>query len=439
MRRLITLTLLILLVAPTTAHASIFDIYGYNPRGIAMGGAMTAAVNDFTAAYYNPGALTVPKKVILGIGWTATFPRLKINRQTRNPDFPNIIPSKFVSGLTLGVLFPIGGPLRNKLAFGFGLYFPTTKLIRAEGLEPQSPQFYSYQSSPEKLIVLASIAYEPWRYISFGVGIQVLARILGDVSLNVDVLNDQLQSSDISVEVIPTANVVAGIHARPFPQLSIGVSYRAALALTYRLPARMAFGSPITLNLDIGGTMLYAPHQINFGVAYHFLKPQLTLALDFNYAIWATAPDPSPQLKVDVGGSLLDGLGLGSAVDIGSTTPPIKMRFRNTLTVRIGAEYGPLPWLKLRAGYFYRPTPVPNQSQAYNYLDNDSHGISFGVSFTIANPLEVHRRPFTIDLATQFLLLPNRTALKSDPNDPVGNLSHSGAVYSLAIALRHDF
>ncbi|MCA9520525.1 MAG: hypothetical protein KC609_06115, partial [Myxococcales bacterium] len=105
-----------------------FDIYGFDPRGMAMGGAMTAAVNDYSATYYNPGALTVPKRIILSLGFTSSFPKLRINRSVANPDFPSITPG-FFSGITLGVLFPIGGPIKNKLAFGFSLYFPTNKIV----------------------------------------------------------------------------------------------------------------------------------------------------------------------------------------------------------------------------------------------------------------------------------------------------------------------
>ncbi|MCA9521521.1 MAG: outer membrane protein transport protein, partial [Myxococcales bacterium] len=270
-------------------------------------------------------------------------------------------------------------------------------------------------------------------------GIQVLAKLFGDVGLTIDVLNDQLTKSNITVEVIPTANFTAGILVRPFKALRIVVTYRASLALNFKLPAALRLGDPISLNLDISGTVLYTPHQFSFGASYHFEKPRLTIAVDFLYALWSRAPDPSPQLKVDVGGTLLDGLGLANAIDIGRSTPSIKMRFRNTLTYRIGVEYGPLTWLRVRAGYFYRPTPVPSQTQAYNYLDNDVHAISAGLSFTFANPLEVHRRPVSIDVSGQVLLMPSKTSLKTDPLDPVGNLSYSGAVFTMAISLRHDF
>ncbi|MBL8955450.1 MAG: hypothetical protein JNK82_32040, partial [Myxococcaceae bacterium] len=50
-RGLAVLALVATAAAPAPAKADIFDTFGFGPRGTAMGSAMTAEANDYTAAY----------------------------------------------------------------------------------------------------------------------------------------------------------------------------------------------------------------------------------------------------------------------------------------------------------------------------------------------------------------------------------------------------
>ena len=57
------------LLAASTAHATIYDTYGFGPRATAMGGAMTADARDFTAVFYNPALLVERKDVDFGFSF----------------------------------------------------------------------------------------------------------------------------------------------------------------------------------------------------------------------------------------------------------------------------------------------------------------------------------------------------------------------------------
>jgi hypothetical protein len=349
-----------------------------------------------------------------------------------------VLPRAF-SGFTLGALTPFGGLLDNRVAFGITAYLPANNLIRAEGLDPQRPQFYAYQSLPDKFNILGALAYKPVDWLSLGLGFQVLANLDGDVRLELDVLNHTYERADIVVKVKPKANLTAGLLFMPTDELRVGVAWRGELDLFYRLPVTAELGSPLRLAIDVSETVLYQPHQIAFGISYRLADPDLLLSADLVWSLWSMAPDPSPHVSLDVGGSLIDGLGLGETLDVNTAGRTLELGFVDTLSPRFGLEYTPIRWMTLRGGYLYRPTPAPRQTGATNYLDNDAHGASLGLAFTFSDPLDVHPNPVVLEAGNQLTILSRRTVFKASESDPVGDLSHGGLVYSVGISVSHSY
>lgn len=447
------LVLAALLAAPA-ARASIFDLYGFNARGISMGGALTPLADDYTATFYNPAAIVRTKQITFGAGFMLTVPSLSVGRSvaiclegpsacgsTYGPaysDRETVLPGPF-SGVTLGWLFPFGGVLQNKLAFAFAAYLPVGNLIRAEGLDPQTPQFYMYQNLPDQLVILASLAWEPFDWLSVGLGMQVLANVFGDARFDLDIVNGTLERQDFTVELRPKAAAIAGIHVIPIPNLRIGLTYRQAIGLEFGLPADIDAGRVAGLGLDVAGNVLYTPHQINTGVSYTFEDARVTVSAEVDVALWSLAPDPSPRVEVDFGGDLLEAFGLEDAVDIATEAPPVELHFKDTVTPRVGVEWEPVYWFRLRGGYHFRPSPAPRATGSSSYLDNDVHAFSLGAAFIIDDPLGVHRNPVSIEIGNQLGWLPRRTVRKDNRSDPVGDLEHGGLTYSLGLSVNHAY
>ncbi|GMV41975.1 MAG: hypothetical protein AMXMBFR64_36910 [Myxococcales bacterium] len=444
MRRLAAL--IVALAAP--AQASVYDSYGANPRGMSMGQALISAVTDYTATWYNPAALTMLGQMSFGLGFQASFPFVDVERGRAvctgsdcgagTSPFDSVLPEPF-SGFTLGVLTPFGGIFENRVAFGISAYLPANNLIRAEGLDPQRPQFYALQSLPDKFNVLGGLAYRPVDWFSFGIGFQVLANLDGAVDLKLDVLNHAFERADIVVRVKPKANLTAGLLFEPVPGLRLGAVWRGELDLSYDLPVQADIGAAIQLKIGVSETVLFQPHQVGFGVSYALDEPRLLLSADLVWSLWSRAPDPSPHVSLDVAGTLVEGLGIGSTLDVNTAGRTIDMGFVDTLSPRFGVEYTPVYWFTVRGGYFFRPTPAPRQTGATNYLDNDSHGGSLGFAFTFEDPLEVHRTPIVLELGNQLTALSRRTVRKADRDDPVGDLSHGGLVYSVGVSVSHNY
>lgn len=436
MLRLITALALVAL-APA-ARANIFDVYGMGARGIAMGGAQTSTVDDYSATFYNPAALARVKKIVFGGGFVFTQPQLTIRRASSESDIEAVIPDAF-SGFHLGWVFPFGGALEDKLAAGVAFYVPTINLVRAQALDPQTPQFYMYQNLPDQLMILLSLAYEPVEWLSFGLGVQVLADVFGEAAFEVDIVNGTFERSNLTVELLPSAAATAGLHLGPFEGLRLGLAWRQEHALEFGLPAAIAADQTVALGLTVGGTVLYTPHTINLGASYRVESIGLTASVEVDYQLWSRAPDPSPAVGIDVGGGVLEAFGLGSALDIGTDQPPIDLGFRDTLTPRIGLEWEAAEWTRLWAGYFYRPTPAPRSTGPFNYLDNDVHAFSLGAAFTFNDPFTDETRPISVQLGSSLGWLPRRTIVKENRDDPVGDLEHGGLTLSLNVTVNHSF
>ncbi len=420
------------------ASGSTFDVFGFHPRGLALGGAMSAPVDDYTATYYNPAAITVPKQVSFGAGLTLTTPLLAVDRIRQDPDFPTVLPDTH-AGVSFGWLYPLGGIFKDKLALSIAGYLPATRIVRVEGIDPQLPQFYMYQNLQDKLLLQGAVAWEVTPWLSVGGGVQILADLVGHAELNLNVLNGSFRRTDLSVELQPSTSPMLGVHLRPARGLAIGLTWRGSTSLSFDLPVLVTEGEALALAIEVAQTVLWAPDQLTFGVSYEVDDLDLLVTTEATYAQWSRAPDPSPRLSADFSGGLVDALGLGQAIDISTRANPVELGFVDTLVGRVGVEWRGLPWLRARGGYFFRPTPAPRQTGWTAYLDNDAHVVSGGVGFVFDDPLEVHPNPVEVDLAAQWTVLARRTLYRDDPRDPVGDMSHGGSVLTFSVALSHRY
>ncbi len=420
------------------ARASVFDVYGFTPRARGLGNAQVADADDFTATFYNPALLTRRKQVNVGAGYLATFPKLTIDRRYAadfQKEIGNELPESF-NGIHMGALFPLGGLFGNRVALGVGVYLPLLRLLAADSVEAQVPQFYRYEALPDKFVVLASIAFEPVDWLSMGGGVQVLASLDGEIDLGVELTNRRLVRRQLLVEIFPTAAPVLGVAVRPTADLRLGFAYRGAIQLDYALPGTIDIDDLISLDLTLKGTVLYTPDIYSLGAAWTLPSQSTVFTGEISYARWSQAPDPSPRVALDVEGSLVEGLGAGERIDI-SSGAPVDLAFGDVVELKAGVEHRPHRAWALRAGYTWRPSPAPTPDRAFNYIDGDAHLLAGGFGFTFADPLEVRQNPVTLDFVYQATIMAP-VVVKKQAGDPVGDYTAGGAVHSLGIAFRHD-
>ncbi len=423
--------LIALLAGAGVARASVFDTYGFGARGAAMASAQAAAAEDFSAVYYNPAALTVHKRPHVGTAVTIVAPSVSVQREatTAGPAIERPDPN---AGVTVGLLFPLGGKIENRFALALGAYLPTVQVTRVDARDERTPQFYRYEALPDKIVVAPAVAFEAHRTISFGLGLQVVGSLDGAADVELDLLGRRFTRKTLSVDVDTATGLTAGLLVRPSDGLRLGLSWREALALDYHLRTSIDIKDVGALDADISGTSLYTPGQLTAAVAWS-PRVDLTLALDVVYARWSEAPDPTARFDVT-----LDGAPLGQGA-LEAESVPVALGAEDTLSPRLGVEWRPVPVVALRAGYQLSPTPLPAQTERTNYIDSTAHQLAVGAGYAFADPLAIHASPLTIDAAAQWTHLSAREHHKRAEGDAMGDFSAAGELFAFTVTLRHDF
>jgi long-chain fatty acid transport protein len=109
-------------------------------------------------------------------------------------------------------------------------------------------------------------------------------------------------------------------------------------------------------------------------------------------------------------------------------------RFSDTFQERVGLEQRFFPeadWLEsfaMRAGWYYEPSPTPNQDGVWNILDNDKHVFSTGFGLRIDRVLGIIKTPINLDGHFQLhYLIPQTIDNDDDPAYP--EIKTGGFVY----------
>ncbi len=444
MRHLAVVAALLTLWPVSALASGPFELFGFNPRAKAMGGAQTTAANDYTAAFYNPALLTRRESLNFGASIHLVYPNAHIELAEPlaedSPYQPNLPQPE--AGLAVGIDFPVGGKLADHLALGIGIYLPAFEISRVRIPDPAVPHYYLYENGPSRMEVMPAVAVRWFDWLSTGVGLRATGALVGPTNYRIDPVAGTVGRREFDTGlryvIAPTLGLVLG----PFWGVRVGAAYRGSLAMPIDFPTHIEIdGLQASTDIKFSAINIYSPHTASVGISWELLESALVLSLDLQYQRWSDAPDPSVQFLIDAEGEDLDRLGIGDSLDIpapgmGRDVVP---GFQDTYTPRLGVEYAPIDMLRVRAGYFFQPSHVPDQTSGSNYVDNSAHVLSSGVGVVVADPLEFFARPITIDASASVHVLAERAVSKIDGNDPVGDWSAGGQLYDFAISIMYDY
>ena len=428
---------LLLVAWPAPAQAGLFDVIGSGARPLGMGNAMVAEADGVAATFYNPAALSRSRVTHFTAGWQLTVPSLEIAREGPvRAGFETVEPESF-AGWSLALAVPLGEAPGRRGGLGATLFLPSGRLLRAAAWDAGQPQLHAYEHLADKLTLALAGAWEVLPGVSIGAGVQILADIIGDIEVDADLVSRRFSSRETFVELVPAAAPTGGLLVEPRPGLRLGACWRAPLSMDYDIPARIDLGEVLAVGVRLSGVALYTPLQVTAGGAWDVGDSGWTLAVDATWADWSEAPDPAPRLELDLGGELLEGTGLSEALDVGMGAGPVDPGMSDTVTPRLGVEYRASPELAVRAGYAFRPTPLPIQAGTTNYVDSHAHVASVGAALTL--PAAASGRPVTLEAAAQWVAHQARETRKVDPADPVGDYTASGSLLTVSAEVRFDY
>jgi long-chain fatty acid transport protein len=433
--------LLALALLERVAHGNPVDAFGLGSRASAMSSAVTAAVDDSSANYYNPAALVRGDRLLLDIGYRYSQPILNLNGRDVGVDASR--------GFSVGLVAPTAlGKFR--FAFGLAVFIPDQRLYRIRSLPFSQPRFVYYDNRIQRMLLSANLAIQIIPGLYIGGGLSFMSRTSGTLGLkgnvSVPVPDDSQLVSQLNVDLLGVRYPQFGILWQATRNLTFGVSYRHSFTLeveqTFRIAGSVGNSGlpPIVENgyFQTQGLVLdlFQPWQITAGVAARMHR-RVLVTFDLTFARWSEFRQPAQNTSIDYDIGMFNG-----AVKVSPPRIFPSPGFSDIVIPRLGVEWraraGERLSIDVRGGYSYEPTPAPVQAEEMNLVDNDKHTFSTGVGLEIGR-LGVLSRPISIDAHFAVTYLPARAHQKLVANDVVGDYTSSGVVPSLGLTLRLRF
>jgi long-chain fatty acid transport protein len=419
------------------ASAQAPDLVGFGARGAALGGAVSGDVQGGAANYYNPAGIVRGDRVALEFGYFRTIGEFEINGYDSGIDS--------VSGLLVGAAIPGEiGPLR--FAFGVGLHLPDGRVSRSRTLPREQPRWEFYDNRPHRAYIAANVAIRPLDWLLIGGGIGFQARSANELTLRGEL---HALAPETSTFLEHEANVslrtlrfpIAGIQILPHERVSIGLAYRGQIGILNDLDAAVrgsitGVGEPIPafLSIETEAVNVFMPHQLSLGVTVDPLD-ELRIGVELTWVRWSdyrSAIGASDVvLDLDVPPALA---GIIRVPDMIASTRMVPAEFEDRIVPRLGIEATPLRnddvTLQGRFGYVFESTPVPEQRQLTNLVDNDRHAFSLGAGVRFTDLAPFIAGALTLDLEAQLSIIPERLTEKSTLVTTIGDYRASGMLWN---------
>ena len=310
-------------------------------RGVGLSNALTAGVNDASAVYYNPAALSeVNGDSILASG---TYINIINSVENSGQNAVNKRDDNFLASLFANYHIP-----GTDLTVGMGSYTP---FGLATTYERDFTRFAAERSELKTIFVTPAAAWSPSKYFSIGGGLSfVHASALFSRSLCFNSLACTFAPGvgEGRIRLTDTDDAFTynlGALIKPTENWKFGLSYRARTDLRFR-------GADVKFGGVLGGTPpakanvnpFPLPPVINAGVFWQ-ITPNWGAEFVYEYARWSEFK----SLKATFLSGPLPGFNL-------------PQDWKNTSTLRLGSYYDLTQNVELRGGIGIEESPIPNRT-----------------------------------------------------------------------------
>jgi long-chain fatty acid transport protein len=386
-----------------------FALTGVGSRATALGGAFRGLADDPTAMYWNPAGLAFLEGNSVDLGGTFILPSAKW--ENNGPVFTNIDGYTATEYEAESKLHPFPSLFLTmakhpKLKYGFGAYVPYGLGTTWDAYEPPA-YLAGFTDFPQNEMMSSiaiidfhpTVSYQILPFLSAGAGVSVMYGMidlanLRFTSLTVPVAMDLPTTTDLSGSGIGIGGNL-GLIFKPMRNLSIGVSGKIPTDIVMSGDIEAYTWIPPTTKLggtsDIEAT-LKLPGEAGIGFSY-MVTPKWTVNLDYAYTMW----DRLEKVVVDLDDPLTVSPTPG---DPQLTSAELPFMWENTSRVSLGTEYA-LGCNKLRLGFFYDQTPIPESTQTPTLSDiSPKLSYNFGLGRNIG--------PIGLDLNVQYVMFSER-------------------------------
>jgi long-chain fatty acid transport protein len=424
------------------ARANPLDVFGFGSRETAMGGAVSADVNDFSACYYNPAGLARARGLEVSVGYFRADHALTMNGRNSGVD-P-------VSGMSGGAVVP-GSLFAVPFAIGVGFHLPDRWLTRVRALPQDQPRWELYDNRNQRLWfgVDAAVSPLPWLQVGGGITFMAATKATLDISGHLDLFQptDSSLRHQVDADLTLIAYPSFGLRAEASKQLAFALVYRGQFSMDLNVTAGVSAGAGIsragditTLNLLLASETVdaFLPQQVVAGVSWQPLE-SLHANLDATWVNWGAYIPPVSHTTTTLNVPPPAG---GWPAGIKPPTAPaptlvLPIEVHDVVVPHLGVEWRALAtptWEGfLRGGYEYARSPIGSQTGETNYVDRDRHSVSAGLGFRIIAPGALLPGDVRFDAHAQLSVLPTQTTSKSNPSDLVGNYTAGGHIWNVGL------
>jgi long-chain fatty acid transport protein len=299
------------------------------------------------------------------------------------------------------VPLPFGGILRDRVAIGLGFFTPFDRIVRGRILYPETPQFLLADRT-QSVAVQAGLGLGLGYGVRLGGGFAALAALSGSVLVATG--PDGRVGTTVEDTLVASYGPIVGASVDVGESYRVGVTFRGKLEGRFNVVIRVRdLGSVVVPPLNVSGVAQYDPLQVAAEVAR--VKGPWRVALGATYKRWSAYPGPNeatvrcPKADPDT----------GEALESCEALAAPSVDYHDTVVPRLGVERLLEPTadvvLRLRAGYFFEPTPAPVQAAASNHFDSSRSVFTLGYGTSLRGSLP----PIDLDLFAQLHVLHPRT------------------------------
>ncbi len=428
-----------LALAPRVGEAHEPWTYGYGSRAAAMGGALAADANDFSANYYNPAGIVDAEGVRIGVGYYWAENNLRINGQDSGV--------KASHGVNFG-LAASGNFFGLPIGLGIATHIPDEGLSRLTALKQEVPRWELYDNRSSVIFLAANLAIRPVEWLELGGGLAFLAATRGrfEITGTADLLHpyDSKLRHEVDVDLTSVRYPQVGALVHLGELVSMGLVYRGQTNLDLQLDGKIdatidAAGIPVPLAYELFARTLQAflPQQVVLGASYR-PHARVKLNVDLTWINWGAYENPTAKTLATLKAEIPEGLGVELPGDLKPTVLE-DLNFADRIVPRLGFEWflpgfddeagNAIIRLPVRAGLVVEKSPVPDQTGRTNLVDGDRYTGSFGIG------VEVPVVHLSLDLHTAISGLPERVTLKKSAADLTGDYRAAGEMINVGATL----
>jgi long-chain fatty acid transport protein len=368
------------------ALANGLNLNGLGSKAIAMGGAFVGLADDYSAIFWNPAGIAQFNMKTFGLTVDDVIP-------SGTYELQGIVDAKTVSKHFLTGLVGYYHPVSDDLVVGIGAYTPSGLGAEWDGADfapVAAGGVYDWMSKIGVVTISPVLAYKISDQFSFGATFNFNYGMF-DIKTHAGIVRDPLGNPvinpytggvfDLGQQIMEMSGWGYGA--------TFGVLYTSDyfnIGATLRTPSKITFKGDATIsdfdiigmiNPALAGVSIPTTSEVEGEVTYPmwlcggvaFMPADgLTLTADLQHTNWEKV-DVVEFMFSDPVWQLITG---GSDEFV--------LHFRNATQIRFGIEYE-MNGLALRGGYYWDPSPIPDETMNVLVPNYDFNNFSFGIGY----------------------------------------------------------